>query len=87
MDKFMEDLIEDLFEIKIEKEYHFRKLYGLTFAFKQEIAYLNNKISSADIRPVGIIYEENDQYCLAPLYDAIEIEEVVREFVWKNLKK
>lgn len=87
MDKFIEELIEDIFEIKIDKEYHFRKLCGFTFAFKEEVAFIKNKISSADLRPVGIIYEENGEYWLAPLYDAIEIDEVVHEFVRKNLKK
>ena len=87
MDRYIEKFIEDIFDIRTDKEYHFKEVYGLTFAFSEKIVHINDKISSAELRPVGIIYEENSQYYLAPLYDAIEIEEVVREFVRKNLKK
>ncbi|WP_407410445.1 hypothetical protein [Methanobrevibacter sp.] len=86
MDKFIEDLLDDLFDIKTYTEYHFREIHGLTFAFCEKIVLINDKISSAEIRPVGIIYEENGQYYLALLHDIIEIDEVVKEFV-RNLEK
>ncbi len=87
MDRHIEKFIEDIFDIRTDRQYHFRKIYGFTFAFSEKIVRINDEISSAEIRPVGIIYEENGQYYLAPLYDAIEIDEVVRDFVRKNLKK
>ena len=87
MDKFLENFIDELFEIKTDSEYHFKDVCGFTFAFSEKIVHINDRISSAEIRPVGIIYEENGQYYLAPLYDAVEIDEVVHEFVRKNLEK
>jgi predicted transglutaminase-like protease len=42
---------------------------------------MHNHIPSASIRPVAIIYEENDQYYLAPLDEPIKINEIVKEFV------
>lgn len=86
MDKFIEDLLDDLFDIKTYTEYHFREIHGLTFAFCEKIVRINDKISSAEIRPAGIIYEENGEYYLALLHDIIEIDEVVKEFV-QNLEK
>jgi len=87
MDKHIEKLIEDIFEIRTIHEYHFKQLYGLTFAFNEKLVLINDKISSAEIKPVGIIYEENGQYYLTPIDETVEIDEVVREFVLKNLKK
>lgn len=87
MDKFLENLIDELFEIRTDSEYHFKEIRGLTLAFHEKIVHINDRISSAEIMPIGIIYEENDQYYLAPLYDAVEIDEVVHEFVRKNLEK
>ncbi len=87
MDEYIENLLDDLFEIKTYYQYDFKKLYGLTFVFSEKIVHINDKISSAEIRPVGIIYEENGQYYLAPLYDKIETEEVVRKFVENNIEK
>lgn len=86
MDKFIEDLLDDLFDIKTYTTYHFREIHGLTFAFCEKIVRINDKISSAEIRPAGIIYEENGEYYLALLHDIIEIDEVVKEFV-RNLEK
>lgn len=86
MDKFIEDLLDDLFDIKTYTKYHFREIHGLTFAFCEKIVRINDKISSGEIRPAGIIYEENGEYYLALLHDIIEIDEVVKEFV-QNLEK
>ena len=61
--------------------YHFKKLYGLTFVFKSEVTSIKDSLTSAEISPVGIIYEENGEYYLAPLHHAVEIDEIVKEFV------
>lgn len=81
MDKVIREFAESLFDIEIKKEYHFKKMYGFTFAFESEFCIINNNVTSASISPVGIIYEENDQYYLAPLDEPIKINKIVKEFV------
>ena len=66
-------------------EYVFEKRFGLTFVFRQDITFIRDEITSAEIIPMGIIYEENDQYYFAPLYDKDEIEAIVKEFVEKEI--
>lgn len=85
MDREINKFIEDTLGIKIIEEYEFKKIYGLTFVFKRAISTINERISSAEIRPVGIIYEENGQYYLAPLDVIDEISEVIKEFVEKEI--
>lgn len=75
--------IEMFLELKNYTDYEFKKVYGLTFAFKREILMIKGRISSANIAPVGIIYEENGQYYLAPLDEAADINEIVKEYVEK----
>ena len=61
MDKDVEEFIEDLLEIKKIGRYDFREIYGFTFVFKKEIFLINDHRSSAEIKPIGIIYEENGE--------------------------
>ena len=86
MDKDVEEFIEDLLEIKKIGRYDFREIYGFTFVFKKEIYLINDYRSSAEIRPIAIIYEENGEYYLAPIDVVDEIEEVVKQFVYKQLQ-
>lgn len=79
-DNILED-IEEYLELKNYVDYEFKKEYGLTFAFRRQIVMIKGQVSSAEIAPVGIIYEENGQYYLAPLDKAININEVVKEYV------
>lgn len=83
MDRFIEDLISEMFSITIENEYQFRTLYSLTFVFRRSIAYLNERIVSSEIHPAGIIYEENGEYYYAPLDEGEKIDEIIHEFVKK----
>lgn len=85
MDSQINRFIEDIFKIKVINEYQFRKVCGFTFAFKIESLIINNQLTSSEIKPVAIIYEENGQYWLAPLDVVDEIEEVVKQFVKKTL--
>ena len=53
------------------------------------ILEIDEKISSAEIKPLGIIYEENGEYYLSPLDRIDDIEAIMKEFVesylkWKN---
>ena len=79
-DNILED-IKDIFKITQDITYDFKTLYGFTIVFKTNITSVGGKISSAEIQPVGIIYEENDQYYFAPLDKAENITEIVKEFV------
>ena len=85
MDKNIKNFIHDAFNFDVIVEYDFRKLYGFTFAFKSEFIRMRNQLTSASITPVGIIYEENGEFYMAPLYDDIEIEEVIKSYVEKEI--
>ena len=86
MEDRIKNFVYDAFEIEINSEYQFKKLYGLTFVFKNEMAIIKNRLSSNSLTPVGIIYEENDEYYFAPLDKRVSLNDVVREYVEKCLK-
>lgn len=85
MDKEVKEFLDEMLEITEDIEYVFEKRFGLTFVFRRDITFIRDKITSAEIIPIGIIYEENDQYYFAPLYDKNEIEAIVKEFVEKEI--
>lgn len=85
MDKKVKEFLDEMLEITNDIEYVFEKRFGLTFVFRRDITFIRDKITSAEIIPIGIIYEENDQYYFAPLYDKDEIEAIVKEFVEKEI--
>ena len=85
MDDIILNFIADHLDMSIKKEYLFSKVCGFTFVFKREVMSINDKVTSAEIRPAGIIYKENDEYYYAPLHDGDEIDEIVQEYV-KNIR-
>ena len=85
--KDIEELIKDFVGITVINEIDFKKVCGFYFAIKTEHLIIKDEISSSEIKPVAIIYEENDQYYLAPIDDTCKTEEVVKNFVEKCLKK
>ncbi len=82
----IEDFIMDQFDITEDTTFEFREMCGFTFAFQKSIFEYEENYSSAEIKPVGIIYEENDEYYFAPLDEVSEIEAIVKEYVGKYLK-
>lgn len=86
MDEFIKNFIYDALEIKEMSEYEFIEKYGLTFVVKREDTYINDNLSSAEIIPLGIIYDENGQYYYAPLYVTTEIDVIVKKYVEEKLK-
>ena len=42
---------------------------------------MKDSLTSAEIKPVGIFYEENGEFYLAPLDETINIEQIVEEYV------
>lgn len=83
----MKDEIFETFQINETTTYEFREICGFTFAFTTRMLTMRGRLTSAEIRPVGIFYEKNGEFYLAPLYETINIEEVVKEFVMQQLKK
>ena len=79
------EYIYDTFSIEKIDEYEYVARFGLTFVFKRELITLKNRISSCEIFPVGIIYEENGKYYFAPLHEKYEIEDIVHGFADKML--
>ena len=77
----IKDFIYESLNIEETVRYEFRTICGFTFAFKKEEIRINNHLSSAEILPAGIIYEENGEFYFAPLHDAVEIDEVMKSFV------
>lgn len=86
MDEFIKEFVYDVFDIEEKAKYEFVEKYGLTFVFKREDTYINDELSSAEIIPFGIIYEENGQYYYAPLHVTTEIDTIVKRYVEEKLK-
>ena len=72
---------EGFFKINQDTEFKFKDSYGFTFVFEENILRINEKISSAELKPVGIIYEENDEYYFAPLDEVSDIKAIINEFM------
>ena len=80
-----EKFIEDMFKIDKHENFEFKTLYGFTFVYKRTIYLVGGNLSSAEISPAGIIFEENDEIYFAPLDETIKIETIVKEFVENSL--
>ncbi|WP_407376545.1 hypothetical protein [Methanobrevibacter sp.] len=81
----IEKFLEDAFNIKNITKYHFKTLCGFTFVFKSKIMTFNDNISSASIKPEGIIFKENGEYLFAPLDRTYEINEIIKEYVKRKI--
>ena len=83
-DEIME-LVKNILNFDETVEFHFREIYGFTFVIKKSFLKLNEKVTSAEVKVAGIIFEENGEYYLAPIDVIDEIEQVVKEFVEKEI--
>ncbi len=86
MDSTLKKIIGNFVDIKGISEYQFQEICGFTFVFKREILIINNQLSSGEVKPIGIIYEENGEYYLAALDVIDKIDEVIHQFVSKQLQ-
>ncbi len=85
MKEKVKNFIPELADIKIISEYEFHELHGFTFVFKNEFFQVKDQISSASIAPIGIIYDENDEYYFAPLADEVNVNPIVKSYLkFKN---
>ena len=82
----IKNFIKDQLNITENIEYRFREMFGFTFVFRETFYSFDEKVSSAEIKPAGIIYEENGEFYFAPLDEVNEIEAIVKEFVEIYLK-
>lgn len=79
-----DDVIGDIlsiFEITQNTAIEFKELYGFTFVFKTKIFEIRGNVTSAEIKPLGIIYDENGEYYFAPLYKSVNMNEIAKEYV------
>ena len=79
--------LKDIFEIKQEKSIEFKEIYGLTVVCISKITIINDEITSAEIKAVGIIYKENDNYYFAPLDEVENLDEIIKAYVKKYMLK
>lgn len=86
MDSYIKKFVYDALDIDEIIEYELREMFGFTFVFKKAITIINERISSAGIAPVGIIYDENGEYYYAALDDSGDIGEIVEKFAEEMVK-
>lgn len=79
-DDIIKDL-HDIFQISEHTEIMLKEICGFTIVFKRKMTTMSGNLTQAEIRPVGIIYDENGQYYFAPLYDTVELNEIIKEYV------
>ena len=82
----IEEFIKDQLDITTDTHFEFQNLFGFTFVVQRKILTVRENISSAEIKPVAIIYEENDEFYLAPLDEVDKIEPIIKEFVENCMK-
>lgn len=74
----------NIFGIHNKTIIEFKEIYGLTFVFTSRITIINNKISSAEITPSGIIYKKDKEIYFSPLTKINNINEIVKKYVSEN---
>lgn len=79
-DDFFDDLRE-IFDINQDVKIEFKDDYGLTFVFESKMNMIRNSVVSAEIKPLGIIHKENGEYYFTPIYEMVNIEEIIKEYV------
>ncbi|MBQ2666184.1 hypothetical protein [Methanobrevibacter sp.] len=80
----MSDIFEEIgeiFEIAQDTGIEFKEICGFTFVFKTRTVMFRGKVSAFEMKPLGIIYDENGEYYFAPLYRKVNLEAVVKEYV------
>ena len=80
------ELVKYAFNFDETVEFHFREIYGFTFVIKKSFLKLNKKVTSAEVKVAGIIFEENGEYYFAPLDKHSKKEQIIKEFVEVCLK-
>ena len=75
------DLLDGIFDVNVTSKYEFKEICGFTFAFEKSTIFYREEISSEEIKPVAIIYTENDDYYLAPLEKSVNKNKIIKEYV------
>ncbi|KZX13245.1 hypothetical protein [Methanobrevibacter oralis] len=80
-------ILKDVFEITSKERISFREIFGLTFVFKtSKISYKNSHFNG-EVKAIGIIYKENEDYFFAPFEKENNLDLIAKEYVEKYLKK
>jgi hypothetical protein len=77
----MKDELLKFFAFEKHTDIEFREICGFTFVFKKNILIFEERGVSAEIKPIAIIYEENDEFYLAPLDKVSDIDAIVEKYV------
>ncbi len=77
----LNEFLIDLFEIDKKTEIEFRQLYGFTFVFRKTVLKIEGDLTSAEIKPIGIIYEENGEFYFAPLDKVDKKDNIIKKYV------
>jgi hypothetical protein len=83
----MKGKLLETISVESQSEFEFREICGFTFVFLRNILIFEDKITSGEIRPVAIIYEENGEFYLAPLDEVNDIDAIVEKYVEDCIKK
>lgn len=81
MKEKIKDLVLDMEDIEVIGKYEFQEIHGFTFVFKSEFIRIKDQISSASIKPIGIIYDENEDIYFAPLVDNADISSIIKSYL------
>ena len=76
-----DNVIGEIFNITEDADIEFKEICGFIFAVQTKIILINDKISSAEIKPLGIIYSQKKDFFFAPLDENADVEEIVEKFV------
>lgn len=77
----MLDDFNNQIEINQTSEIEFKEMHGFIFVFETDILTIEHDVFSGEIKPVAIIYKENDDFYLAPLDKVDNINLIIEEFV------
>ena len=83
----MKGKLLETISVESQSEFEFREICGFTFVFLRNILIFEDKITSGELRPVAIIYEENGEFYLAPLDKVKDIDAIVEKYVEDCIKK
>lgn len=81
MKEKIDRIMSEIMKMDKNSKFIFKNMCGLTFVYEETFFMCGEKISSAEMKPVGIIYEENDDFYFAPLDEIDKIEPIIKEFV------
>ena len=62
------------------EEIEFKKIHDLTFVTQSQILVISDKIASAQIKVVGIIYTHDNDFYFAPLLENCDVGKIAEAY-------